>query len=203
MASTAASGGGMGHHVLLCNQPARPLRGCSRPLRGLRPEVDTFDECPAASAAHLQHDPLAPTAVYANSGRLEALPERAVNACGCDGQPGIGVGPWSSSSCASSRERSRGRPYAPGALDRMDGLVLFRCVGIDQGEGWAAVQRGWRPPRGGASSTSGRQLTPTGCSLRLTPRRSRPERVGSSQRQARLKTPGPRWCSRRVALHQR
>ena len=58
------------------------------PLRALRPEIDTFGECSAASLSHLQLDPLAPTAVYANSLLLDAMPEDAVEALVAAAGPG-------------------------------------------------------------------------------------------------------------------
>jgi FAD/FMN-containing dehydrogenase len=109
------------------------------PLRALRPEIDTFDESPAASIVHLQLDPVAPTAVYANSVLLEALPERAVEALVAT------AGEESGSELLFVELRQLqgavSRPaHRAGALERMDGSVLALCVGLDQGEGWAAVR---------------------------------------------------------------
>ena len=109
------------------------------PLRALRPELDTFDEVPAASVARLHLDPEAPTAVYANSVLLEDLPERAVEALVAS------AGPDSGSELLFVELRQLGgalsRP-APrgGALDRMDGSFLVLGVGMDTGAGWAAVR---------------------------------------------------------------
>ncbi|MGE5720524.1 MAG: FAD-binding oxidoreductase, partial [Nocardioidaceae bacterium] len=50
------------------------------PLRALRPEIDTFEQVPAADIAHLQLDPQEPTAVYANSVLVHGLPADAVDA---------------------------------------------------------------------------------------------------------------------------
>jgi FAD/FMN-containing dehydrogenase len=50
------------------------------PLRALRPELDTFEQLPAADIAHLQFDPQEPTAVYANSVLVHGLPADAVEA---------------------------------------------------------------------------------------------------------------------------
>jgi FAD/FMN-containing dehydrogenase len=109
------------------------------PLRALRPEIDTFGECSAASLSHLQLDPLAPTAVYANSVLLDAMPEDAVAAL-------VGAaGPGSQSDLLFVELRQLGgalaRP-APrgGAMDHMDGSFLVLGLGIDQGAGWAAVR---------------------------------------------------------------
>ena len=109
------------------------------PLRALGPEIDTFDECSAASLARLQLDPEAPTAVYANSVLLDAMPEPAVEALVA------AAGPGSGSELLFVELRQLGgalaRP-APrgGALDHMDGSVLVLGVGLDQGAGWAAVR---------------------------------------------------------------
>jgi hypothetical protein len=109
------------------------------PLRALRPEGDTFDECSAASVAHLQIDPLAPTAVYANSVLLDALPESAVDALVATAGEGSGSDLLFVELRQLQGAVSRPSPRA-GALDRMDGSVLALCVGIDRGEGWAAVR---------------------------------------------------------------
>lgn len=109
------------------------------PLRALRPELDTFDEVPAASLARLHIDPEAPTAVYANSVLLADLPDRAVEAL-VDA-----AGPGSGSELLFVEIRQLGgavsRP-APGggALDRLDGSFLVLGVGVDTGAGWAAVR---------------------------------------------------------------
>lgn len=109
------------------------------PLRALDAEIDTFDECPAASVAHLQLDPLAPTAVYANSVLLDTLPDSAVDALVATAGQGSGSDllfvELRQLGGAVSRPAPRG-----GALDRMDGSVLVLCVGLDQGAGWAAVR---------------------------------------------------------------
>lgn len=109
------------------------------PLRALRAEIDTFDERSAASVAHLQLDPLEPTAVYANSVLLDALPERAVDALVAT------AGEESGSELLFVELRqlggavSRTAPRA-GALDRMEGSVLVLCVGLDHGGGWESVR---------------------------------------------------------------
>lgn len=108
------------------------------PLRALRPEIDTFDEVPAASVAHLQVDPLSPTAVYANSILLDALPERAVEALVATAGHGSGSDLLFVELRQLGGAVARPAPRA-GALDRMDGSVLVLCVGLDQGAGWAAV----------------------------------------------------------------
>ncbi|HYO39198.1 MAG TPA: FAD-binding protein [Nocardioidaceae bacterium] len=109
------------------------------PLRTLRPEIDTFDECSAASIAHLQLDPLAPTAIYANSVLLDDLPGSAVDALVTTAGPGSG-----SNLLFVELRQLQGAVARPasraGALDRMDGSVLALCVGVDQGAGWAAVR---------------------------------------------------------------
>ena len=109
------------------------------PLRALGPEVDTVQERPAASVADLQLDPLEPTAVYANSVLLDALPEEAVDAL----VETAGHGSGSDLLFVELRQLggavSRPAPRA-GALDHMDGSVLVLCVGLDQGAGWAAVR---------------------------------------------------------------
>ena len=114
-------------------------RAVVAPLRTLRPEIDTVQECPAASVADLQLDPLEPTAVYANSILLEALPEPAVDALVETAGRGSGSDllfvELRQLGGALSRPAARG-----GALDHMDGSVLVLCVGLDQGTGWAAVR---------------------------------------------------------------
>ncbi|GAB3258073.1 FAD-binding oxidoreductase [Nocardioides dilutus] len=109
------------------------------PLRALRPEIDTFGECSATSLSHLQLDPLAPTAVYANSVLLDAMPGDAVEALV------EAAGPGSQSDLLFLELRQLGGALARraprgGALDRMDGSFLALGVGIDQGAGWAAVR---------------------------------------------------------------
>ena len=109
------------------------------PLRALRPEVDTFDECSAASVADLQLDPTDPTAVYANSVLLDDLPERAVDALVATAGQGSGSDLLFVELRQLGGALSRPAPRA-GALDRMDGSVLVLCVGVDEGAGWAAVR---------------------------------------------------------------
>lgn len=110
------------------------------PLRALRPEFDTFDERPAASVAHLQLDPVEPTAVYANSTLLSALPDDAVEALVATAGEGSGSKllfvELRQLGGAVSRPAPRG-----GALDHVDGAFLVLCVGIDVGAGWASVRR--------------------------------------------------------------
>jgi FAD/FMN-containing dehydrogenase len=109
------------------------------PLRALRPEIDTFTRSPASALAHLQLDPVAPTAVYADSILLESMPAAAVEAL----VAAAGHGSGSELLFVELRQLggalSRPAPR-PGALDRMDGAVLALCVGMDQGSGWAAVR---------------------------------------------------------------
>ena len=109
------------------------------PLRALRPEVDTFDACSAASVADLQLDPTAPTAVYANSVLLDDLPERAVDALVATAGEGSGSDLLFVELRQLGGALSRPAPRA-GALDRMDGSVLVLCVGVDEGAGWTAVR---------------------------------------------------------------
>jgi FAD/FMN-containing dehydrogenase len=109
------------------------------PLRALRPELDTFDDVPAASVARLLLDPEAPTAVYAHSVLVSELPARAVEALVA------AAGPGSGSELLFVEIRQLGgalsRPAArPGALDRMDGSFLVLGVGQDVGAGWTAVR---------------------------------------------------------------
>jgi hypothetical protein len=109
------------------------------PLRALRPELDTFDDVPAAEVARLHLDPEAPTAVHATSVLLGDLPDRAVEALV------TAAGPGSGSQLLFVEVRQLGgalsRPAARGgALDRMDGSFLVLGVGTDTGHGWAAVR---------------------------------------------------------------
>ena len=109
------------------------------PLRALGAEIDTFGERSAASVAQLQLDPLEPTAVYASSVLVDALPERAVEELVATAGQGSGSEllfvELRQLGGAVSRPTPRG-----GALDRMDGSFLVLCVGLDQGGGWAAVR---------------------------------------------------------------
>ena len=109
------------------------------PLRELGPELDTFDECSAASLVHLQIDPLEPTAVYANSVLLDDMPAAAVESL----VAAAGAGSGSELLFVELRQLggALARP-APrgGALDHMDGSFLVLGVGLDQGAGWAAVR---------------------------------------------------------------
>jgi FAD/FMN-containing dehydrogenase len=109
------------------------------PLRALRPEVDTFDDVPAASVARLQLDPEAPTAVYAHSVLLSDLPapavEQLVAAAGPDSGSELLFVELRQLGGALSRPSPRG-----GALDRMDGSFLVLGVGMDTGAGWPAVR---------------------------------------------------------------
>ena len=192
------------------------------PLRALRPEVDTLDVRSAASVAHLQIDPVAPTAVYANSVLVGGLPERAVEALVATAGEGSGSDLLFVELRQLGGAMSRPAPRA-GALDRMDGSFLVLCVGLDEGSGWPAVRenafrvtralqpwatgsayllmadadvderRGWPTRRGSGWSTSAPRPTPTGCSCRPTSPPDRAEQAGSSRRQGRLKVPGPRW----------
>ncbi len=80
-----AAGRGQGaaardHRRRRAGRARRGRARCSPRCGRCEPEIDTFDEVPAASIAHLQLDPVAPTAVYANSVLLDELPERAVEA---------------------------------------------------------------------------------------------------------------------------
>jgi FAD/FMN-containing dehydrogenase len=109
------------------------------PLRALRPEIDTFRECSAASVAHLQLDPLAPTAVYANSLLLDALTEGAVEALVATAGHGSGSDLLFVELRQLGGAVSRPAPRA-GALERLEGSVLALCVGLDQGLGWGAVR---------------------------------------------------------------
>ena len=109
------------------------------PLRALRPELDTFDDVPAADVARLHLDPEEPTAVYAHSVIVTDLPERAIEALVAS------AGPDSGSELLFVELRQLGgalsRP-APrgGAMDRLDGSFLALGVGMDTGAGWEAVR---------------------------------------------------------------
>ena len=117
--------------------PAQAARVLA-PLRALRPELDTFDDLPAAELARFHLDPEAPTAVYANSVLLADLPDRAVEALVA------AAGADSGSELLFVELRQLGgalsRPARGGALDRMDGSFLVLGVGMDTGAGWAAVR---------------------------------------------------------------
>ena len=62
----------------------------ARAAAGARPEIDTFDEVPAASVARLQLDPEAPTAVYANSVLLDGPARPRGRGAGRAAGPGSG-----------------------------------------------------------------------------------------------------------------
>lgn len=110
------------------------------PLRALRPEIDTFEQVPAADIAHLQFDPQEPTAVYANSVLVHGLPADAVDALDA------AAGPGSGSNLLFVELRQLGgalaRPApAGGALDHLTGAFLVLGVGLDVGTGWSAVRQ--------------------------------------------------------------
>jgi FAD/FMN-containing dehydrogenase len=110
-----------------------------KPLRELKPDVDTFGVVPAASLAHMHLDPETPTAVYANSVLLDDLPEGGIDALVAS------AGPDSGSALLFVEIRHLGgalsRP-APrrGVLDQMNGEFLVLGVGTDEGAGWPSVR---------------------------------------------------------------
>lgn len=110
------------------------------PLRALRPELDTFEQIPAADVAHLQLDPQEPTAVYANSVLVHGLPADAVEALDAAAGPGSGSNllfvELRHLGGALARPAPRG-----GALDHLDGAFLVLGVGLDVGTGWSAVRQ--------------------------------------------------------------
>lgn len=110
------------------------------PLRALRPEIDTFEQVPAADIAHLQLDPQEPTAVYANSVLVHGLPADAVDALDAAAGPGSGSNllfvELRQLGGALARPAPRG-----GALDHLAGAFLVLGVGLDVGTGWSAVRQ--------------------------------------------------------------
>lgn len=110
------------------------------PLRALRPEIDTFEQVPAAGIAHLQLDPQEPTAVYANSVLVHGLPADAVDALDAAAGPGSGSNllfvELRQLGGALARPAPRG-----GALDHLTGAFLVLGVGLDVGTGWSAVRQ--------------------------------------------------------------
>jgi hypothetical protein len=101
-----------------------------RPLRDLRPELDTFAVVPAPSLADLHLEGSGPAAAYASSLLLDDLPEAAVEAVMDTAGPGSG------SALAVLEIRQLGgalaRPAArPGALERLDGAFILLGLGID------------------------------------------------------------------------
>jgi FAD/FMN-containing dehydrogenase len=100
-----------------------------RPLRELKPELDTFGVVPAYALARLHQDPEGPTPAIGNGGLLDELPPAAVDAYVA------AAGPGSGSPLVSSEFRqlggALGRP-APGggALSRLEGSFATFSVGL-------------------------------------------------------------------------
>lgn len=114
-------------------------RDLLRPLRALRPEIDTFDDVAAAALADLHLDPDVPTAVYADSVVVDSLPDDAVDALLATAGPDSGTGLLFVELRQLGGALSRPAPR-DGVLRGMDGGFLVLGVGIDHGAGWDAVR---------------------------------------------------------------
>ncbi len=111
-----------------------------RPLRALRPELDTFAVVPAPSLADLHLEGAAPAAAYASSILLDVLSDDVVEAVVQT------VGPGSGSTLATLEIRQLGGALArpaprAGALDHLDGSFLLLGLGIDEDLGRWSGQR--------------------------------------------------------------
>jgi FAD/FMN-containing dehydrogenase len=100
-----------------------------RPLRELRPEMDTFDVVPAYDLTRLHRDPEGPSPGIGDGGLVQELPPGAIDAYLA------AVGPGSGSPLVSTELRqlggALGRP-APGggALSHVDGSFAVYSVGV-------------------------------------------------------------------------
>lgn len=112
-----------------------------RPLRELRPEMDTFGVVPARALARLHQDPEGPTPGIGNGALVDALPPEAIAAF-------VEVaGPESGSPLVSSELRqlggALGRPAAgSGALSHLDAAFASYSVGIPTSPDAAAAIAG-------------------------------------------------------------
>lgn len=102
------------------------------PLRALRPEIDTVAEGPATALAALHMDPPEPVPGVGDGWLVDALPGEALDALLA------AAGPGSGSPLVSVEARHLGgaagrAPAGAGALDRIDGAVMFYAVGIAMG----------------------------------------------------------------------
>ncbi|MCW2621406.1 MAG: putative oxidoreductase [Frankiales bacterium] len=133
---------GRQHDVLdgaVLGDPERAARLLA-PLRGLRPEIDTFAEVPAASLGRLHLEPEGPTAGYATNILLAEVPDAAVEALLSVAGPGSG----SSLTIAELRQLggALGRPAErSSAMDRVEGAFLAVGIGVDPDPASWARQR--------------------------------------------------------------
>ena len=111
-----------------------------KPLRELRPEIDTFGTVPATALARLHLDPEDPVPALTDDRLLNDLPSEAVEAF-------VGAaGPESGSTLMIAELRHLGgalgrTPNRHGALPRLDGdFLLFACA-VPMGPGSAAAGR--------------------------------------------------------------
>lgn len=110
--------------------PADEAARLLAPLRGLHPEIDTFDVVPAASLARLHLEAEEPTAAHADSTLLDDLTDGAIEALVA------AAGPGSGSRLLFVEVRQLGGALARpsprgGALDHVDGSFLVLGVGVD------------------------------------------------------------------------
>lgn len=101
-----------------------------RPLREMRPEIDTFAVVPATSLARLHLEPEGPSAGYVTSALLSTLPGSAIDALLS------AAGPGSGSSLVVAELRQLGgalsRPSRrPAALDSVNGAFLALGIGVN------------------------------------------------------------------------
>ena len=110
------------------------------PLRGLRPEIDTFAPMPAASLARLQMDPETPTPVVSDHRMLAELPRDAVEAflaaAGADSGSTLTIAALRQLGGALAR-----RPERHGALPCLDGSFAMMAAGLAVDEEMAAAHR--------------------------------------------------------------
>lgn len=106
------------------------------PLRGLRPEMDTFARVPSASLARLHMDPEGPTPVVSRTATLAALPAEAIEALL------VAAGPGADTSLLAIELRQLGGVLAchasdAGALPGVEGAFLLFAAALAVGNGTA------------------------------------------------------------------
>ena len=154
-------------------------RAVLAPLRALRPggrHVRTGAR--ADIVAHLQLDPQEPTAVYANSVLVDALPGGRGRRPGRDGRPRVGQQPALRRAAPARRRPGAAGPARRGA--RPPGRLLpgARRRASTQGTGWARRARG----RHAGDWTRSRPGPPGRRTSRWPTRPSRPDAAGRRRR---------------------
>jgi FAD/FMN-containing dehydrogenase len=118
----------------------REAKRLIRPLRELRPEIDTFGTVPATALARLHMDPETPLAALTDDRLLSALPPEAVEAFV------RAAGPESDSTLTIAELRQLGgalarTPERHGVLPRLEGSFLLFACAIPNGTGTAVAGR--------------------------------------------------------------